>query len=158
MNKKVKTLTLITSGIIFTYILFQSYHFDNIFQIFFFIIFGELGLYLFCNGIFDEIETFKKTKSLKNSYITFFGALLIILNLGIYCYYEIKIKSPTLLKVENSFYADFKKNGEYIIKCGSWASQKHFYGNYIINDSILTLDKRGFSNQIISNRFVIRAC
>ncbi|MFM9989319.1 hypothetical protein [Flavobacterium sp.] len=67
-----------------------------------------------------------------------------------------KLNFQTLFKVENGIYADFKKNGEYIIKSGSWASQKHFYGKYSIIDSIIILDRTDFNDKIVSNRFAIR--
>jgi hypothetical protein len=119
-------------------------------------ILGLIGFYHFYKVIFNEIETYKKTKRLKSYISTFAGIILVILNLGIYLHYEIKLKSETLFKTENGFYGDFKKNGEYVIKNGSWASKTHFYGNYSIKDSILTLDKIGLDDEIISNRFAIR--
>ncbi len=156
MKEISKISILTTSGILFAYVLFQSYHFDNLFQIFFYLIFGGIGLFILFNGIFYEIEKYKKTKELKSFPLTFIGIILVILNLGIFGYYEMKLNSQTLFKVQNGMYGDFKKNGEYIIKSGSWASKKHFYGKYIIKDSILTIDKTGLSDKIISNRFAIR--
>ncbi len=49
-----------------------------------------------------------------------------------------------------------KKNGEYIIKSGSWASKKHFYGNYTIKDSIIIVDRNYFDDVLVTNKFVIR--
>ena len=56
MNYKIKIFSLIIVGILFSYTLFESYHFDNIFEIFLYVIFGGIGFYIFYNGIFDEIE------------------------------------------------------------------------------------------------------
>ena len=56
MKEKSKIFVLLISGILFAYILFQSYHFDNIFQIFFYIILGGIGLFILFNGIFNDIE------------------------------------------------------------------------------------------------------
>ncbi len=157
MKEKNRIYILLLVGILFAFILYKSYHYDNLFEIFIYPILGGIGLYLFYKGISGEIENYKKTKELKYYSLTFTGILLILLNLGIYIYYETKINSETLIKVENyGVYADFKKNGEYVIKSGSWASKKHFYGKYLINDSIITLDKNEFDNVLISNRFVIR--
>ena len=157
MNEKTKIFLLTISGILFTYILYQSYHFDNIFQIFFFIILGGIILFLFFNGIFIEIDKYKKTNELKSYSLTFIGIILVILNLGIFSYYEMKLNSQTLLKAENhGVYADFKKNGEYIIKSGSWASKKHFYGKFEIKDSIIKVDRKSFDEILVTDKFVIR--
>ena len=157
MKEKLKLFTLTTCGILFACILYQSYHFDNIFQIFFYIIFGGIGLFLLFNGIFNEVEKYKKTTKLKSFTLTFVGIILVILNCGIFSFYEMKLNAQTLVKTENKVvYADFKRNGEYIIKSGSWASKKYFYGNYSIKDSIINLDRKEFDNILISNKFVIR--
>lgn len=154
---KNKIFTLIISGFLFAYILFRSYHQDNIFQIFIYPIIGGIGLYTLYKGIFDDIESYKKTKKLKSYSITIIGIILVILNLGIVSYYEIKLNSKTLFKVENhGVYADFKKNGEYIIKSGSWASRKHFYGKYSLKDSLITIDRKKFDDVLITDKFVIR--
>ena len=157
MTEKTKIFILTISGILFAYILYNSYHSDNLFQIFFYIILVGIGLYILFNGIFNDIEKYKKTKELESFYGTFIGTFLVILNFGIFSYYKIKLNSPTLLKAENhGVYADFKKNGEYIIKSGSWASKKYFYGEFYIKDSIITLDKKYFDNILVANRYVIR--
>jgi len=157
MIDKNKIFTLIISGILFAYILFQSYHQDNIFQIFIYPIIGGIGLYTFYKGYFDDIKRYEKTKKLKSYSITIIGLFLVILNLGIVSYYEIKLNSKTLFKVVNhGVYGDFKKNGEYIIKSGSWASRKHFYGKYSIIDSLITIDRKKFDDVLITDKFVIR--
>ena len=157
MTEKTKIFILTISGILFAYILYNSYHSDNLFQIFFYIILGGIGLYILFNGIFSDIEKYKKTKELESFYVTLIGTFLVILNFGIFSYYEIKLNSPTLLKAENhGVYAYFKKNGEYIIKSGSWASKKHFYGNYTIKDSIIIVDRNYFDDVLVTNKFVIR--
>ena len=157
INDKNKIFTLIISGILFAYILFRSYHQDNIFQIFIYPIIGGIGLYTLYKVFLDDIVRYKKTKKLKNYFLTFIGMLLVILNLGILCFYEIKLNSETLLKAKNyGVYADFKKNGEYIIKSGSWASRQHFYGKYSIKDSLITIDRKKFDDVLITDKFVIR--
>ena len=157
MTEKTKIFILTISGILFAYILYNSYHSDNLFQIFFYIILGGIGLYILFNGIFNDIEKYKKSKELKSFSVTLIGIFLVILNFGIFSYYEIKLNLPTLLKAENhGVYADFKKNGEYIIKSGSWASKKHFYGNYTIKDSIIIVDRNYFDDVLVTNKFVIR--
>lgn len=91
MKEKIKIYSLIFIGILYTYILYQSYHYDNIFQIFFYVILGGIGLYILYYSIFNEIEQYKKSKKLKSFLITFIGIFFILLNLGIYIYYELKI-------------------------------------------------------------------
>jgi len=157
MNDKIKIFSLITTGILFSYTLFESFHFDNILEIFLYVIFGGIGLYIFYNGIFDEIKKHKKTKELKSFSLTFIGIFFILLNIGIYFYFETKLNYPTLIKAEmNGVYADFKKNGTYIIKSGSFASKKHFYGNYSIEDSLITVDRKKFDKVLVTNKLVIR--
>jgi len=155
MNKKTKIFTLLFSGILFAYILFQSYQRDNLLKIFYFLFLSIISIYIFYNGIFEEIKT-KKNRSLKSYPLTLIGIFLILLNTGITGYYEIKLNRPTLIKAKNhGIYADFKKNGCYIIKSGSWASKKYFYGKYKIKDSIITIDKLDSENMRISNKLVI---
>lgn len=144
-------------GILFAYVLFQSYHFDNIFRSFLFVLLGSAFFYMFYERIFADIDAFKKTKNSKSFSQTFVAILLILVNCGIYMYYEVKLNAPTLLKAKNhGVYADFKTNGKYVIKSGSWASKEHFYGTYIIKDSLITVDRERFDDILVSDKFVIR--
>ena len=157
MKEKSKIFTLLLSGILFAYVLFQSYHYDNILKIFILIIFGGIGLYIFYNGIFDNIENHKITRNLKSYKLTFIGIFLVILNLGIFSYYEIKINTKSLLKTEyGNIIADFKTDNNYIIQIGSWASKKHFYGTYSLNDGLIILDRKCKNREEISDKLVIR--
>ena len=157
MKEKSKIFVLLLSGILFAYVLFQSYHYDNILKIFILIIFGGIGLYIFYNGIFDDIENHKNTKDLKSYKLTFIGIFFVILNLGIFSYYEIKINTKSLLKTEyGNIIADFKTDKKYIIKIGSWAGKKHFYGTYTLNDSLIILDRKCKNREEISDKLVIR--
>lgn len=157
MNDKIKIFSLTLVGVLFAFTLFGSYYGDNILEIFLYVIFGGIGFYIFYNGIFDEIKKYKKTQELKSFSLTFIGVFFILLNIGIYFYYETKLNSPTLIKAEKSgVYADFKKNGKYIIKSGAWASKEYFYGNYSITDSIITLDREYFDDVLVTNKLVIR--
>jgi hypothetical protein len=157
MKERTKIFVLVLSGILFAYILFQSYHFDNIFQIFFYVILGGIGLYILFNGIFNDIKKYKETKKLESYKLTIIGTFLVLLNIGIFSYYESKINSKSILKTEyGNIIADFKTDKKYIIKIGSWASKKHFYGNYSISDSVITLDKKCKNREEISDKLVIR--
>ena len=157
MKEKTKIFVLLSSGILFAYVLFQSYHFDTLFQIFFYIILGGIGLFTLFNGIFNDVEKYKQTKELKSFSVTLTGTFLIILNFGIFSYFEMKLNSQTLLKAKNyGVYADFKKDGNYIIKSGSWASKKYFYGKYSIEDSLIKVDREKFDDVLVTSNFVIR--
>ena len=157
MKEKTKIFVLLFCGILFSYILFKSYHFDNIFQIFFYVILGGIGLYIFYNGIFDNIKKFKETKKLESYKLTIIGTFLVLLNLGIFCYYETKINSKSILKTQyGNITADFKTDKNYIIKIGSWASKKHFYGTYSIKDNTIILDKKCKNREEISDKISIR--
>lgn len=64
---------------------------------------------------------------------------------------------PTLIKAQrHGVYADFKKDGTYIIKSGSWASRIHIYGIYNLRDSIIEIDTSNIDDVLISNRFLIK--
>ncbi|WP_152538306.1 hypothetical protein [Aquimarina megaterium] len=85
------------------------------------------------------------------------GLLIFLLNVGIYSFYESKVNSESLIKARIfGGYTDFKKNGEYVIISGSWASRTHFYGTYEMKDSIITVDREKFDDVLTTNRFVIR--
>ena len=144
-------------GLLFTYTLFQSYHFDNIFEIFIYIILGAIILFIFFNVLFNNKKKYKNIKNLKSYSLILVGIILVIVNLGIFTFYEIKLNALTLLKTQNhGVYADFKQDGTYIIKSGSWGSRKHFYGKYSIEDSIIKVDRKTFDDVLVSNTFVIR--
>lgn len=157
MKEKSKIFTLVVSGILFSYILFQSYHYDNILKIFMFIIVGGIGLFTFFYGAYKDFEKYKKTKDLKSFCLTTIGVSLIILNIGIFSYYETRINTKSILKTEyGNIIADFKTDKTYIIKIGSWASKKHFYGTYSINDSLINLDRKCNNQEEISDKLIIR--
>ena len=121
------------------------------------LIVGGIGLYVFYNGIFNDIEKYKKTKDLNSYALTYIGTFLVIINLGIFSYYEIKINAKSILKTEyGNIIAAFKTNKNYIIQIGRWASKKHFYGTYSIIDSLIILDKKCKNREEISDKLVIR--
>ena len=114
-------------------------------------------MYTFYNEFFDKSGSSKDFEILKKSSTIIFGSLILLINISIFCYYEMKLNSKTLIKVENhGVSADFKKSGEYIIKSGSWASKKYFYGKYSIKDSIITVDRDYFNDVLVTNTFLIR--
>jgi hypothetical protein len=72
-------------------------------------------------------------------------------------YYQRILNSPTLIKVQrHGVYADFKTDGTYIIKSGSWASKIHVYGKYTLQDSIIEIDRPGIDQILVSNRLLLR--
>lgn len=75
----------------------------------------------------------------------------------IFLYYQGKLNSPTFIKAQrHGVYADFKTDGTYIIKSGSWASKIHVYGKYTVHDSIIEIDRSGIDQILVSNRLLIR--
>lgn len=146
MKEKYRIYVLMILGIFFAYILFQSYHYDNIFKTFIFIIVGGSGLYIFCSGIFNDLEKYKKTKKLESYTLTIVGTLLVILNLGIFSYYEIKVNTKSLLKTEyGNIIAAFKSDKNYIIQIGRWASKTYLIGidkngNEIRNSELIVIE------------------
>lgn len=92
---------------------------------------------------------------------TFIGALLILINIGLFYYLDNKKNSPSLIRGFNDggfngFLVDFKTDGSYVMANGSGLGQTYFYGKYTINDSIITIDKYEIDNCIKSNKLVIR--
>lgn len=147
---KIKII-LILLGSLFAFTLYQSYHYDNIFQVFIYALLGIPWIIIFG-------KTIVKLKNTKSNYSTFIvGLLILILNIGIYIFYETKVNSETLIKAQIfGGYADFKKNGDYVIISGSWASRTHFYGTYELLDSFIVVDRDNFDDVLTTNRFVIR--
>lgn len=91
----------------------------------------------------------------------YFGSIFSVLTLVpivlIFMHYQRKLNVPTLIKAQrNGVYADFKDDGTYIIKSGAWASRKHFYGKYILHDSIIQIDTSNLDKVLTSNSFLIK--
>lgn len=142
---------LILFGSIIAFSLYKSYHYDNLFLIFIYLLFGIPWIIIFVKAILD----YKKTKN--NLSTVLMGLLVFSLIVGIYAFYEAKVNSESLIKARIfGGYTDFKKNGEYVIVSGSWASRTHFYGTYKLKDSIITVDRAKFDDVLTTNRFVIR--
>ena len=142
---------LILFGSIIAFSLYKSYHYDNLFLIFIYLLFGIPWIIIFVKAILDD----KKTKN--NLSTVLMGLLVFSLIVGIYAFYEAKVNSESLIKARIfGGYTDFKKNGEYVIVSGSWASRTHFYGTYKLKDSIITVDREKFDDVLTTNRFVIR--
>ncbi len=138
-------------------VLYGTYHSDNIFAIF---MYGGLGIiWSFCfYRIFkkehhNSTAQFKLTKYL----VSILSALTLVPILLIYLHYQKKLNVPTLIKAQrHGVYADFKTDGTYIIKSGAWASRTHFYGKYILHDSIIQIDTSNLDKVLTSNRFLIK--
>ena len=148
---------IIILGSVYALVLFNSYQKDNLFAIFIYLIIGIFGAIFFYKTILKDKSDYLKRKTLNCYLPTFVGIIFIILNIGIYLNFKIKEYKPTLLKAENhGLYADFKKNGTYIIKSGSWAGKTHFYGTYSIKDSLIILDKTDFDKVLFTNKLIIQ--
>ena len=105
----------------------------------------------------DEINKFRKNKK----YFNFWKSVISILSLTplliVYFQYQPKLDKPTLFFAERyGVYADFKTDGTYFIKSGSWASKVYFYGTYILKDSIVELDRAPLGKELISKRLMIK--
>jgi hypothetical protein len=150
-------IVLILLGSAIAFILYKSYYYDNIFRLFFYLGFGIPCLFIFIKSIINSVKDYRTANSISVNYTLIIGIILIIINVSIYSYFEKKINSPSLIKATIfGGFTDFKKNGEYIVVVGSWASRIHYYGTYKINDSIIILDKSDFNNILTTDRLVIR--
>ncbi|MEO1032685.1 MAG: hypothetical protein AAFX55_14830 [Bacteroidota bacterium] len=152
--KRIIILSII--GILFGFVLYYSYQYDNLFRTFIYLILGVLWIFIFFKTIQENSASFKKSKKVVNYFPTLIGIILIVINFGIYIHFESKLNLPTLIKAQNhGVYADFKKNGEFIIKSGSWATKVHQYGTYTLEENVITVDKLKFDDVLVSNRFKI---
>jgi hypothetical protein len=152
-----KKYLLIILGSLFAFTLYGSYQNDNIFQLFFYLGLGIPWIIIYFKTILEFIEVYKSNNRLIKYSTLLIGTLILLLNIGIFSFYEMKLNSPTLIKAYIfGGYTDFKRNGEYVIVSGSWASRKHFYGKYIIRDSVIFVDRSRFDDILTTDRFVIR--
>ncbi|PTX62670.1 hypothetical protein C8N46_10266 [Kordia periserrulae] len=152
--KRIISLSII--GILFAIVLYYSYQFDNLFRIFFFLILGISFSVIFYKTTTGNYTDYQKNKKAISYLPTLIGIGFILLNVGIYYHFENKLNSPSLIKAQNhGVYADFKVNGQYIIKSGSWATKIHQYGTYKLEDNIIIADKLKYDDVLVSNRFLI---
>ena len=101
----------------------------------------------------NSTAQFKLTKYL----LSIISGLTLVPIVLIYLYFERKLNVPTLIIAQrHGVYADFKNDGTYIIKSGSWASRTHFYGKYILYDSIIQIDNSNLDTVLTSNIFQIK--
>lgn len=136
---------------------YNSYQGDNLFEIFIYSGLGALWVYCFFRIMQEDIRLFKA----RRSFIAFWKTCICLLSLTplfvIYFHFQPKLDAPTLLFASNhGVYADFKTDGTYFIRSGSWASRKYYYGKYTLNDSVIKLDRPGFDNILVSNTLIIR--
>lgn len=122
--------------------------------------YGGLGLvWLLCFYHIFKKEYHNSTAQFKliKYWLSIFSLLTLIPIVLIYLHYQRKLNVPTLIKAQrHGVYADFKNDGTYIIKSGAWGSRTHFYGKYILHDSIIQIDTSNLDNVLTSNRFLIK--
>ena len=135
----------------------SSYHSDNMFAVVIYIVLGLIWLLLFYSINKRERRTSTSKFWLTQYLLSILSVLTLVPIAIIFAHYQKKLKVPTLIKAErHGVYADFKTDGTYIIKSGSWASRTHFYGNYVLQDSIIQIDTSHLDKVITSNRFLIK--
>ena len=151
-TKRIMQLTIV--GGLFLFIIYRSYHVDNIFALFFYSILGILEILLLSNVIPEDFTDFKKNRKIQTLIPTFLAFIIIFLNLGVYLYYENLQNSKTYIQASgNGLNIDLKEDGKYIIKSGSWGGRISYYGNYKKEDGIIHLDKNKFGKINISGAF-----
>lgn len=143
-------------GILFGYVLYNSYHKDNLFEIIIYVVLGSIWSVLFYLSVEYDKDNYRKSNIIGRYASTFIGIVIIISNLGIFSYYQFKLLSPALIKAEgHGVYANFKKNGEYIIKSGSWATKTHYYGEYQLQNGLIILDRDTIDDVLFTNKYII---
>lgn len=156
LNSLFRILILSCIGSVFAYVLYNSYHKDNLFDL---IIYGILGIVwsiIFYLSIRYDKQNYLQSKKINSFASTVVGVVFFAINLGIFSYYQLKLLSPNLIKAEgHGVYAYFKKSGEYIIKSGSWASKTHYYGKYKLQDDLIILDRDSIDKVLFTNKYKI---
>ena len=138
-------------------VLYGSYHHDNIFEIFLYGGAGLLWLICFYNIIRNELKNSDTPSKLRKHWMSFVSVCSLVPIILIFLYYQRILNSPTFIKAQrHGVYADFKTDGTYIIKSGSWASKIHVYGKYTLHDSIIEIDRPGIDQILVSNRLLLR--
>ncbi|KFF05840.1 hypothetical protein [Flavobacterium reichenbachii] len=151
-TKRIMQLTIV--GGLFLFILYRSYHADNIFAVFFYSILSVLEIFLLSNVIPEDCNNFKKNRKIQTLIPTFLAFIIIFLNLGLYLYYENLQNSKTYIQANgNGLHIDLKEDGKYIIRSGSWGGRISYYGNYKTEYGIIHLDKNKFGKINISGAF-----
>jgi len=160
-DKYWRTLSLIILGGLVLYKQYKSFQEDLMFDIFIFLFLGFLGFVIFIWTIYKDYKNYIKLKSLTSYIPTLTGLLLIICIVGLQKLKSYKMNAPSLLQAYykgdlSGVDIDLKKDGNYIISNGGFGGVNYFYGNYSIQDSIITLDKPNIDNVINTNTLVIR--
>jgi hypothetical protein len=157
MVKYLKFIILLICSFLIEKVLYNSYHQDNILAIFMYGILGVIWLYCFCIIIKDAVNKNKTQHTFLSFWEMFISVFSLVPIVIILYHYESKLNVPTLLKADrHGVYADFKTNGTYIIRSGSWGSKTHFYGKYDLHDSIIELDRSDLDDILRSNTFLIK--
>jgi hypothetical protein len=160
-NRVLRVLPLTIFGTWFAFKLDKSAEGDFFLDGFVFLFIGAFGLFFFVRTIFRNTKEYKLTRELVNFTPTIVGVCFIALILSIYSYQYRRANAPTLLRASydggyNGFWIDFKVSGNYIMANGSGLGQSYFYGTFVIEDSIITLDKENIDNVITSKLLVVR--
>ena len=152
---------LVIFGMWFSYKLYQSEQSTFIFDGLVFMFIGIIGFTILVWVILKDIKEFEKSKRISSFATTIFGLIFILTIFGQFYYQDNKKNSPSLLRGYyasdfNGFSVDFKTNGKYVMANGSGLGEDYFYGTYVLEDSIITIDKTQIDNCIKTNKLVIR--
>ena len=157
MLVKSNLIILIICSFFIGKVLFNSFHYNNIFAIFLYVGLGIRWLICFYHILKTELNNYKLQARFYKFWKSFISILSIVPALFIYGYFQSKIDKPTLLEANrHGVYADFKTDGTYIIKSGAWASKKHYYGTYTLHNNILEIDSSYIDGVLSSDRFLIK--
>ncbi|OQP53479.1 hypothetical protein A4H97_23860 [Niastella yeongjuensis] len=157
MVKYREFIILIVCSYFISKVLYNSYQRDNIFALILYCILGAIWLYCFGKIIKEGVINYRTKRKFLSFWKTFISLFSLVPAIIIFNYFESRLNVPSLLQADrHGVYADFKTNGTYFIRSGSWGSKKHFYGKYHLYDSIIELDRSGLDDVLISNRFLLK--
>ncbi len=142
MIEKIKISSLLLFGFLPIYLLYNLFHTFSFEKTIIYLFYLIITLFVFFMAAFGK-------HSDKTKYTTYLygGAALffIILNLGIFLFYNYKLNSENLIMVEkDSIQIQFKKNGDCISKQKCDEKYHYSYGDYQLTDDVIIVDGKGF--------------
>lgn len=124
------------------------------FYLLLFLIFGAIGLNI-------ELKRYRVSKNLKVFKLTTMLILIVFAALGMHIYFAVRDSSNVVLEAEQNFdlnhiKIELREDKTYKFTNGSALGNTYSRGNYIKNDSIITIDTADSDKLLQSNQLAIR--
>ncbi|SDM30587.1 hypothetical protein [Chryseobacterium taihuense] len=124
------------------------------FYLLLFLIFGAIALNI-------ELKKYRISKNLRVFKLTTISILIVFVAFGMHMYFVVKDSSNIVLKAEQNFDLNYikielREDKTYKFTNGSALGNSYSRGNYIKNDSIITIDTTNSDKLLQSNQLAIR--